>query len=92
MIKIVNVARSFNGHQVLSGVNLEVRAGKITVVIGKSGAGKSVLLKHVAGLLKPDQGTIFIRRLDLAEARPGKSRPSRSASGCCSRGAPCSIR
>jgi phospholipid/cholesterol/gamma-HCH transport system ATP-binding protein len=69
MIKIVNLVRAFNGHQVLSGVNLEVPAGKITVVIGKSGAGKSVLLKHVAGLLKPDQGTIFIHGRDFTKAR-----------------------
>lgn len=69
MIKIVDLVRSFNGNPVLKGINLEVPTGKITVVIGKSGAGKSVLLKHVAGLLKPDQGRIFIDELDLTRAR-----------------------
>jgi phospholipid/cholesterol/gamma-HCH transport system ATP-binding protein len=69
MIKIIDLFRSFNGQPVLQGVNLEVPTGKITVVIGKSGAGKSVLLKHVAGLLKPDQGRIFIDELDFTRAR-----------------------
>ena len=69
MIKIIDLARSFNGHKVLNGVNLTVPTGKITVVIGKSGAGKSVLLKHIAGLLKPDQGRILIDELDFTRAR-----------------------
>jgi phospholipid/cholesterol/gamma-HCH transport system ATP-binding protein len=69
MIKIVELFRSFNGLPVLNGINLEVPKGKITVVIGKSGAGKSVLLKHVAGLLKPDRGRIFINGTDLTRAR-----------------------
>ncbi|MFZ2089629.1 MAG: ATP-binding cassette domain-containing protein [Desulfobaccales bacterium] len=69
MIKIVKLFRSFNGLPVLNGVNLEAPTGKITVVIGKSGAGKSVLLKHVAGLLQPDQGRIYIDDFDLTQAR-----------------------
>lgn len=69
MIRIIDLFRSFNGLPVLRGVNLEVPTGKITVVIGKSGAGKSVLLKHVAGLLKPDRGRIFINGTDLVRAR-----------------------
>ena len=69
MIKIIELVRSFNGNPVLQGINLEVPTGKITVVIGKSGAGKSVLLKHVAGLLRPDQGRIFIDGFDLTRAR-----------------------
>lgn len=69
MIKIIDVARSFNGLPVLQGVNLEAPEGKITVVIGKSGAGKSVLLKHVAGLLKPDRGRILIHGADITRAR-----------------------
>jgi len=69
MIKIVELFRSFNGHPVLNGINLEMPTGKITVVIGKSGAGKSVLLKHVAGLLQPDRGRIFINNTDLTQVR-----------------------
>ncbi len=69
MIKIVELFRSFNGLPVLNGINLEVPTGKITVVIGKSGAGKSVLLKHIAGLLKPDRGRILIDGIDFTQAR-----------------------
>jgi phospholipid/cholesterol/gamma-HCH transport system ATP-binding protein len=69
MIQIIDLFRSFNGHAVLNGVNLTVPAGKITVVIGKSGAGKSVLLKHVAGLLHPDRGRILIDGVDCTRAR-----------------------
>uniref|UniRef100_A0A7C3Z4A0 ABC transporter ATP-binding protein n=1 Tax=Desulfobacca acetoxidans TaxID=60893 RepID=A0A7C3Z4A0_9BACT len=69
MIRVLELFRSFNGVPVLQGVNLEVPTGKITVVIGKSGAGKSVLLKHVAGLLRPDQGQILINGTDLTRAR-----------------------
>jgi phospholipid/cholesterol/gamma-HCH transport system ATP-binding protein len=69
MIKIVDLFRSFNGLPVLNGINLEVPKGKITVVIGKSGAGKSVLLKHIAGLLKPDRGRILINGTDFTRVR-----------------------
>jgi phospholipid/cholesterol/gamma-HCH transport system ATP-binding protein len=69
MIQITDLFRSFNGHPVLNGINLTVPTGKITVVIGKSGAGKSVLLKHVAGLLQPDRGRILIDDIDLTRAR-----------------------
>jgi phospholipid/cholesterol/gamma-HCH transport system ATP-binding protein len=69
MIKIVDLFRSFNGLPVLNGINLEVPKGKITVVIGKSGAGKSVLLKHIAGLLKPDLGRILINGTDFTRVR-----------------------
>jgi phospholipid/cholesterol/gamma-HCH transport system ATP-binding protein len=69
MIQINDLFRSFNGHPVLNGINLTVPAGKITVVIGKSGAGKSVLLKHVAGLLQPDRGRILIDGIDFTRAR-----------------------
>ncbi|HZK14211.1 MAG TPA: ATP-binding cassette domain-containing protein, partial [Desulfobaccales bacterium] len=60
MIKIVNLTKSFGGHKVLDGINLTMPTGQITVVIGKSGVGKSVLLKHIIGLLKPDSGQIFV--------------------------------
>jgi phospholipid/cholesterol/gamma-HCH transport system ATP-binding protein len=68
MIQIIDLARSFNGQTVLDGINLEVPTGKVTVIIGKSGAGKSVLLKHVIGLLKPDHGQIRIDGFDITRA------------------------
>jgi phospholipid/cholesterol/gamma-HCH transport system ATP-binding protein len=69
MIKIVNLVKSFNGQKVLDGLNLEMPTGKITVVIGKSGVGKSVLLKHIIGLLKPDSGQILVDGQDIALLR-----------------------
>jgi len=65
MIQLINVVRSFDGQRVLDGINLTIPRGKITVIIGKSGVGKSVLLKHLVGLLKPDQGQIIIDGVDL---------------------------
>ena len=66
MIKIINLVKSFRGNKVLDGINLELPTGKITVVIGKSGVGKSVLLKHIVGLLKPDSGQILVDDQDIA--------------------------
>lgn len=68
MIKLINLVRTLDHQRVLNGVNLEVPAGKITVIIGKSGAGKSVLLKHIAGLMTPDSGSILIDGFDLTKA------------------------
>jgi phospholipid/cholesterol/gamma-HCH transport system ATP-binding protein len=72
MIRVVDLYKSFDGQVVLDGINLEIPTGKITVVIGKSGVGKSVLLKHLVGLLKPDRGRVFIDELDLTQLRGRK--------------------
>lgn len=69
MIQIIDLAKSFNGQVVLDGINLEMPRGKITVVIGKSGVGKSVLLKHIIGLLKPDRGRVLIEGVDISQLR-----------------------
>jgi phospholipid/cholesterol/gamma-HCH transport system ATP-binding protein len=55
-----NVHKSFGPHHILRGLNLIVPRGKITVVIGRSGTGKSVTIKHVMGLLRPDSGRIWV--------------------------------
>ncbi len=60
MIRIVNLHKAFGDNQVLRGVHLTVNTGETMVVIGQSGSGKSVLLKHIIGLLKPDMGEIWI--------------------------------
>lgn len=65
-IKIVNLQKSFGEQKVLDGINLEVEAGKTTVIIGKSGGGKSVLLKNVIGLIKPDSGEIWIDGVEIS--------------------------
>lgn len=64
-IRVKDVTRSFGTQKVLQGINLEVERGKITVIIGKSGGGKSVLMKHLIGLLKPDSGEIWIDGVDI---------------------------
>ncbi len=59
-IRLDRVHKSFGTQHVLRGVSLEVLRGQITVVIGRSGTGKSVLLKHLMGLIRPDEGTIEV--------------------------------
>lgn len=59
-IRYDGVCKSFGSHHVLRGLDLLIPAGKITVIIGRSGTGKSVTLKHVMGLLRPDKGRIFL--------------------------------
>ncbi len=66
-IEFKNVSKSFGSLQVLDQVNLKIYAGEITSIIGKSGVGKSVLLKHIIGLLKPDSGHILINGKPLSE-------------------------
>lgn len=60
MIEFIDVYKSFGSFHVLQGMNLVFPKGKITVVLGRSGTGKSVTIKHILGFLKPDKGKIFI--------------------------------
>jgi phospholipid/cholesterol/gamma-HCH transport system ATP-binding protein len=66
IIELIDVHKSFGGNHVLQGVNLQVLAGESMVVIGGSGTGKSVILKHIIGLLSPDSGRVLIEGVDLA--------------------------
>lgn len=65
MIEVQRVHKSFNGQHVLRGLNLMIPRGQITVIIGRSGGGKSVLLKHLIGLLRPDSGKIIVDGTDI---------------------------
>jgi phospholipid/cholesterol/gamma-HCH transport system ATP-binding protein len=65
MIEIKNLVKSFGDKPVLRGVNLNIEEGKTNVIIGASGCGKSVLLKHIVGLMKPDEGRIIIDGEDI---------------------------
>lgn len=67
MIQIKNLHKSFGEQKVLDGVNLDIPEGSITVILGRSGAGKSVLLKHMIGLLKADSGQVLIDQKDLTK-------------------------
>ena len=64
-IEFTNVHKSFGSQPVLKGMNLVVKKGETLVVIGRSGCGKSVMLKHIVGLLKPDNGRIFVDSEDI---------------------------
>src|SRR5689334_2420650 len=59
-VQVRNLHKSFNGLEVLKGLDFEVKPGEIFVLMGPSGSGKSVLLKHVIGLEEPDEGEILI--------------------------------
>ncbi len=65
MIEIKEVTKSFNTHKVLDNINLTIKKGTTCVIIGRSGCGKSVLLKHIVRVLMPDKGKIYIDGKDL---------------------------
>ena len=67
MINVRDISKSFNGQLVLDRINLDIVEGEILVILGESGAGKSVLLQHLIGLLKPDQGHIDIGGVDITQ-------------------------
>jgi len=65
MIEIVDIRKAFKRQAVLNGLNLTISKGELVAIIGQSGGGKSVLLKHMIGLIKPDEGHIFIEGADI---------------------------
>ena len=65
MIEIINLCKTFEGKRVLENLNLNIRTGETTVIIGRSGCGKSVLLKHIVGLFRPDSGQVIIDSTDI---------------------------
>ncbi len=69
MIEVVDLHKGFNGFEVLRGINLKVETGHILALIGGSGKGKSVLLKIIIGLLKPDRGKVLIDNQDFSRLR-----------------------
>ena len=69
MIRIQGLRKSFGGQPVLQGVDLDVATGEIMIIIGRSGGGKSVLLKHLLGLLRPDAGAVLVDGIDITKLR-----------------------
>jgi phospholipid/cholesterol/gamma-HCH transport system ATP-binding protein len=69
MIEILDLHKSFGRQQVLKGVNLTIPQGQITAIIGRSGGGKSVLLKHLIGLIRPDRGQVLLDGVDIGQLR-----------------------
>lgn len=72
MIKLIKINKSFNGQKVLDDIDLNIDPGKITVIIGQSGGGKSVLIKHIIGLIRPDSGQIIIDGIDITNLNDKK--------------------
>ena len=70
IIEIVDLHKSFGDYTVLKGINLSVPAGNTCVILGGSGSGKTVLMKHMIGLLKPDQGQVIIDGEDVVPMGP----------------------
>ncbi len=68
-ITIADLHKSFGANHVLRGVNLTVEPGESMVIIGGSGSGKSVLIKHIIGLLKPDRGSILVNGEEVTTMR-----------------------
>lgn len=68
MIEIIDVHKSFGNNHVLKGLDLTIRQGETVGVVGESGCGKTVLLKHILGLLKPDEGKILVDGMDINDS------------------------
>lgn len=69
MIKVDGLHKLFDGKEILRGVSLEIGKGEVIALIGGSGSGKSVLLKHVVGLMKPDRGRVIVDGMDVNALR-----------------------
>jgi len=81
MIKVEQLRKSFDGHVVLDGISFEIAKGEVVALIGGSGGGKSVLLKHLAGLMQPDSGRVIIDGVDLRKVRGSELRRLRDRLG-----------
>lgn len=68
-IQLLRVEKSFGSQRVLRGVDLNVREGTTTVIVGGSGQGKSIILKHMLGLIRPDAGQVIVLGRDMARVR-----------------------
>ena len=66
-IRLEGVSKAFGAFRVLDGVSLDIPRGQATVVLGRSGTGKSVMLKHIVGLLRPDAGRVFLGEKDITD-------------------------
>ena len=67
MIEIINLSKTFTRSKVLDNLNLIINSGEVIVIIGRSGCGKSVLLKHIIGLIKPEIGQVIIDGNDMTK-------------------------
>ncbi|MFQ5480451.1 MAG: ABC transporter ATP-binding protein [Thermodesulfobacteriota bacterium] len=87
MIQIKGLKKTFALKKVLNNVNLDIESGKITVIIGRSGGGKSVLLKHIIGLLRPDEGHVYLDGTDITALKERELNETRKRFGMLFQGA-----
>ncbi|MFO1488819.1 MAG: ABC transporter ATP-binding protein [Verrucomicrobiota bacterium] len=87
MIEVRDLSKSFGPHKILDGVNLRIETGESVVIIGRSGGGKSVLLKHFVGLLKPDHGQVLVDGENIGSMNEREIMPVRSKFGMLFQGA-----
>ena len=77
LIQIKYLHKKFGDKEILKGVNLDIKKGKCTAIFGLSGGGKSTIIKHIVGLLKPTSGQIFFNNLDITKLDDNKLRKLR---------------
>ena len=70
MIELKNVCKTFGSNEVLKDLDLTINTGESIVIIGRSGCGKSVLFKHIIGLLRPESGDVIIDGIDITKIKP----------------------
>ena len=80
-LRLVNVSKRFGSLVVLDGLSLTIRERESVVILGPSGTGKSVLLKHLVGLLRPDAGEVFFRDTRIDNLRERRLEPIRERFG-----------
>ena len=80
-IRLEHVSKSFDGHKVLDDLSLDVPEGSAFCLLGRSGTGKSVTLKHIIGLMRPDTGHVFVHGKDVAALRRGELSEIRRSMG-----------
>ena len=85
-VELCDLSKALGGRTVLDGVSLEIRKGETMCIIGGSGAGKSVTLKHIVGLMRPDRGCVKIDGVDITHARNGELEAARRRIGYCFQG------
>jgi phospholipid/cholesterol/gamma-HCH transport system ATP-binding protein len=85
-IELCDLTKSLGGRTVLDGVNLSIQKGETMCIIGGSGAGKSVTLKHIVGLLKPDRGSVLIDGVNVTASKNGELEAARRKIGFCFQG------